>query len=290
MKVDALLLDAKNSLYRAIYAGHSDKAFMSSGHDYLVVLFRFLHRYFTLFGPSSVHVFWDTPSSRIWRKALFEDYKGGRDPNKRDFDADTELKRCTKKAMMLFQSMGFYQYQRDGIEADDLIYAFCKIYSRRKDYKTVIISSDGDFVQVPYAFDNVVLYNPLNKKNDGMVEIPDDDPVEMKAFIGDNSDNVPGYYGIGPVKATRLVRDPEKKRKFLEENGTEIFYRNRRIIDLSLCPEMADNIFYVEQVLSESPSFNDGAAKKLAYKIRGLLSEYDRIISPFKFIAEEQQK
>lgn len=288
-KTDALLIDAKNSIYRAVYAGHSDSRFMASGHDYVVVLFRFLYKYLTTFGPSSIHIFWDTPKSRIWRKSILEEYKEGRDPNKHGFDADKEVKKCTKMAMQLFKHIGFNQYQRDKIEADDLIYAFCKMNSK-KDFNSIIISSDGDFTQIPFAFDNVKLFNPLNKKNNGFVKVPEEDPVETKAFIGDKSDNVDGYYGIGPVKAKILVQDMKKRNEFFKDNDKLIFDRNRKLIDLSLCPDMAENIFYIEEVLTEDCSFNGETLKRLAYEIRGLMSEYDRIISPYKFMIESQQK
>lgn len=282
-KNNCLLIDAKNSIYRAIYAGHSDDRFIASGHDYIVVLFRFLHKYFTLFGPSSIHVFWDTPKNRVWRKAVLEEYKEHRDPNKHGFDVDAEVKKCTLKAMQMFENIGFYQYQRDRIEADDLIYAFCKIHAH-KPMRSIIISSDGDFIQIPYNISNVQIYNPLNKKSDDVIEIPKDDPVEMKAFMGDKSDNIKGYHGVGPVTAKKLVRDSAVREKFFKTNEREIFDRNRRIIDLSLCPHLADNIFYVEKVLSEPRSFNDEVLKKVAWEISGLMSEYDRTISPYKFM------
>ena len=176
MKFDSILVDGKNSIYRAVFAGHADENFMATGYDYSVVFFRFLNSYLNLFQPSSVHIFWDTPSRKIWRKSVLPEYKEGRSLSRHDFDAGKAIKGCIKTCVGMLRHMGIHQYHRDRMEADDLIYAWCKTNRRRGKY--VIISSDNDLLQIPYYFDNVEMYNPL-LKGGGFISIPEIDQIEL---------------------------------------------------------------------------------------------------------------
>ena len=277
-KYDAILVDAKNALYRAIFAGHSDKNFMLGGQDFAVIVLRFLRKYLEKFGPCPVHVFWDVPKSKVWRKEILPEYKEGRHKD-HGFDVEAEVRKCSRLCMELFSYMGFYQYQRNPVEADDLIYAWCR--SQRRNGKFIIISNDKDLSQIPYIFDNVKQYDPLKRK---VLEVPKLDPVDIKCLMGDKSDAVPGYYNIGPKRAEKISTDLQLRKEFFEKKGDDIFLRNRLLIDLSLCPDTSKNIEYILQVLADKVEFNDSKVKKLVYKVRGLLVEYNNTISPFKFV------
>lgn len=55
-------------------------------------------------------------------------------------------------------------------------------------------------------------------------------------MVGDTSDDIPGFPGIGPVKARKIL-DEGTIHKFLDDEGNrekylEIWERNRQLIDL----------------------------------------------------------
>ena len=284
-KFDAVLVDGRNSVYRAVFAGAGDERFLSTGDDYSVIIFRFLHKYLNDFSPSSFHIFWDTPSAKIWRKDILDSYKSGRDNSRHGFDVEGEVNKCSRRCLEMSEYIGIYQYQRSCIEADDLIYAWCRM-NRRKG-KVIIISSDRDLLQIPYLFDNVELYSPLSKGG-SFIEVPDVDPVELKCFTGETTDAIPGYRGIGPKKGSVLVSDLPKRMEFFKNNPKDIYDRNKKLIDLSLCPHMQENIDYIARVMSKDKSFNGKKSQKMAFSVRGLMKEYNRTILPFKFIGKNK--
>ena len=117
-----LLIDGRNIIYRAIYAGRSDNMFMMSGLDIFAVFARFIHYYQVQFRPKSIHIFWDDECSRLWRTKILPTYKGQR---KDDDGAKKDVFHILKISLDLYKTLGIRQYFRHTQEADDLIYAFC---------------------------------------------------------------------------------------------------------------------------------------------------------------------
>jgi 5'-3' exonuclease len=215
--------------------------FMASGLDIFAVFARFMHYYQVQFRPTSMHIFWDDESSRLWRTKILPTYKGQRTD---DDGAKKDVYHILKLSLDIYKTLGVRQYFRHNQEADDLIYAFCATVKE----PTVIVSSDGDLRQI--KFDHVSIYDPSRRK------IIEDrlNPV-LKALMGDKSDNIDGYYRVGPKTAAILTEDPAKLSEFLishkaiDENnkvvGDEIFKRNIQLVDLSLNPYIAENVEYV---------------------------------------------
>jgi len=141
-------------------------------------------------------------------------------------------------------------------------------------------------LQLSYRFDDVEVYNPSKKI---ICKRPVIDPVSFKCLDGDNSDNITGYYGIGPKKAAKHVMDYETMWELLKEKGSEIYKTNRQLIDLSLCPHLPDNIIYIMEAINQSTKFDKNMLVEFIYnkhKIKGIMAEYKTVISPFKLIGE----
>lgn len=293
---DHLLIDGKNSIYRAIFAGYYDDKFKSKGIDYFTIFVKFMHKYLDTFTPKNIHVFWDAPSGTTWRKALYQEYKENRGSlyEKYDIDVKKEVDRQMQIAIEVLHNMGIRQYYTDKMEADDLVYAFCRV---RMHDRIMIVSSDADYRQITYQFRNIDLHSPLNKNKRLVEEIPRLDPILVKAFCGDKSDNINGYYGIGKVKSQALISDLNRRKVFFESNnakiivngkdevvGEELFKRNRQLIDLSLCPDLLDNMMYIEKRLTSQINFDyskviDSLNKR---KVAGIILEANQYIKPFK--------
>lgn len=274
-----LLIDGRNVLYRSIYAGLNDKKFQKSGDDYFTIIVRFIHHYYQLFRPESIHIFWDDSSENLWRTEFYPEYKATRDNS----DIIDILKRQYRLCLDLFRFFGFRQYYRKQQEADDLIYAFCRSFKE----PTIIISSDSDLRQIPYFLEHVEVFNPSTRAKTADEVIFEDSPTNdvtiAKALIGDKADNIEGYRGVGPVKGNQYTNNVENRIEFLKQVDEEIYRRNRILIDLSLCPHLLDNMIYVEKH-SISPvkyDYKTVITKFRENSVSGAIAEADKYIVKF---------
>lgn len=272
-----LLIDGKNLLYRGIYISLNTHT-----KDHFVAISRMMHSYFHKFAKDNdghVHVFWDDDKENLWRREIHPEYKDSSCRNKSS-DINEKLVKYQDICKEVWENMGIKQYWLPKMEADDLIYAFCHIIGGHK----VVVSNDGDMLQLPYKFQNVKVFNPSKKK---ICKKPPIDPVTYKCLDGDNSDNINGYYGIGPKRALEYCKCHLKLWELLSEKGPELFERNRKLIDLSLCPHLSQNILYILENINKPTKYNKNTLTELLYnkhKIKGIMTEYKSIISPFKLI------
>jgi len=274
-----LLIDGKNLLYRGIYISLNTHT-----KDHFVAISRMMHSYFRKFitdGDGEIHVFWDDHKENLWRREIHPDYKESNCRNKSS-DIGEKLIKYQEICNEVWKNMGIKQYWMQHMEADDLIYAFCHSI----DGKKVVVSNDGDMLQLPYRFQNVEVFNPSKKE---ICKRPPIDPVTYKCLDGDSSDNIDGYYGIGPKKALQYCKCHKKLWELFSEKGSELYERNRRLIDLSLCPNLPQNIIYVIENINKPIRYDKNMLTELLYnkhKIKGIMTEYKTIISPFKSVCE----
>jgi 5'-3' exonuclease len=301
MKCKHLLIDAKNMLYRAVFTARSDKKFTQRGHHPINIVLHFLTFYLEKFNPDEIHIFWDSRRDLTWRRAISPQYKGtrGSDPEIHEI-----LVNLTEVCTTVFSNIGMKQYYKDGQEADDLIYSFCKLHRRTShnpESEIIIVSSDGDLKQISFNFRNVRIHHPLAK--DRMFEpTPLFDPVTYKCLVGDKSDNIDGYFGVGDVKAKLLIEDQQKRHEFFESAkavtkkdgkkffvGAKKFIENNRLIDLSLCPYVLENMEYVLSKQTKQVKFDLEKVRELIskYKLRGVTADISRYVTPFKKLAED---
>lgn len=273
-----IVIDGRNLLYRAHYANQNSSNQLT--HD-ITVAFRFIHQWVGEFNPKTVSIFWDS-SVDLWRSKLIDGYKD-RDRGTHD-GARAALKVMEPILRDLFNVIGVYQFLKDSQEADDLIYAACRVLAPEP---TIIISSDNDYGQVAFRMPHVKLYDPMKK----IYKTYDYDPAIMKALMGDKSDMIDGYYNIGKVKSEKMARSITERCAFLAKEGYGKFLRNMLLIDLSLCPKLLANIVYVQEQYARAVPYDSDAAVDIARKhgLKCLLAEYSRTVSPFKTISENSQ-
>lgn len=270
----ALLIDARNALYRAIFASKAERY-----HKYHSILFllRQIAGYIRQFEPDSVHIFWDAPRESVWRRKILTTYKD-RTASSYVEDISADLKICTNIAQDIFRVLNCRQYNKDHMEADDLIYAAVTVMHPNT---TIIVSSDSDMMQIPYMFNSSSVADP---KTMLINAIPTHHPALMKSIVGDKSDHIDGYYGIGPKKGAMLLENYVHLQEFLDLKGRDIYIRNLLLTDLSLCPKLIANKLHIQQVLSESTMFDKEELKNIIkkHKIYGLDGDYQNIIPLFK--------
>lgn len=273
-----LLIDGRNAIYRAVYAGIDDKKFIESKKDPFAIFLRFINTYYNTFKPAQIHIFWDDKRDNLWRRKLYPDYKANRPANE---IVDPIIKRQVGIAISVCKVMGFRQYFRHEQEADDLIYAFCRTIVE----DSMIISSDSDLKQIPYYIKHTSLYNPLAKNaKDILAEnIPEHNPIIMKSLTGDKSDNIDGFEGIGPVKGKAMVLEYAQRNEFLSKADLDKYKRNRLLVDLGLNPDLLENMLYVERIMAAKPSYDYKQVITVLrdMKVNGVIAETDKYVTPY---------
>ena len=208
-----LLLDAYNLIYRARYSG------MNKGdHSTIFNFFRGLRPLIEKFDPDIAYfVLEGKPVKRLNMNA---DYKGQRVYHNND-GFNEQRKEILK---IVEEHFPMFIVKHNDYECDDVINHLAVKVHHQDD--VTIISSDTDFIQS--VSDRVKLYNPVRKK---YIDGTDYDYVEWKSLVGDNSDNIKGFKGIGDKRAKSLLETREKLEEFLiKENNREIFERNNFMI------------------------------------------------------------
>lgn len=222
-----LILDGYNLIYRARYSG------MNRG-DFSTVFnfFRGLRPLVEKFSPDVCYfVLEGRPVKRL---ELDENYKGQRVYNDDDgFGAQKKLIIDFIKKYIPIKVARHKDY-----ECDDVIHYLANL--KHKDDKATIISSDTDFIQSINK--NCELYNPVSKK---FIEAFKYDYVSWKSLVGDKSDNIIGFKGIGNKRAISLLTDEKKFNDFLlvEENRIK-FKKNSYMIAFHDLANDAQNITY----------------------------------------------
>ncbi len=152
--------------------------------------------------PTHVVVAFDVKAP-TFRKQIYDDYKAGRRP------PDPNMLSQFPILKEILDAMGVYRIEKEGWEADDLIGTITKQFNG----ESYIITSDGDALQL--ISDNVKVLRTLKGFTDveefdltHLQEVEGLRPeqiIDLKALMGDSSDNIPGARGIGPKKAKELL-------------------------------------------------------------------------------------
>ena len=154
--------------------------------------------------PDAVLVAFDA-GKHTFRHDLFSEYKGGRKPVPDDLVPQFGMARD------LLDAFGIKWVEMPDIEADDLIGTMS---AKCPDYHTVIFSSDHDLLQLVDDKTSVLLMKKgitdmQEMTPAAMMEEMGIEPlqiIDLKALMGDKSDNIPGIKGIGEKTAVKLLQ------------------------------------------------------------------------------------
>lgn len=181
---------------------------------------------------------------KYWRKEFFPFYKAGRKKAREKSDLDWHIifDMLAKFKQELKDNFPYKVIDVEGAEADDVIGTLVPRHASSE--KILILSSDGDFLQLQRYGKNVKQYNPAQKKY-----VTTEDPLEylkMHIIEGDKGDGIPNILSPGDVFAREVRQKPLTKgikQKLLTEEysnwDTEAqvgFTRNQTLIDLSYIP------------------------------------------------------
>ena len=204
-----IMVDGNNLLFRSYYATAYNGNFMKNSKGFptnaIFGMANMINKIVTEEKPKYMVVAFD--KGKTFRHDKYDFYKDGRS------ETPDELKIQFPKAKEMIEAMGIKYYEIDNYEADDIIGTFSKYCDMDDNYDGLIISSDKDLLQLISPHVNIKLlkskdyikYNEKSFKEEWGI-----DPIniiDLKALMGDPSDNIPGVKGIGEKTALKLLHD-----------------------------------------------------------------------------------
>ncbi len=204
-----ILVDGNNLLFRSYYATAYNGTMMMNSKGFPTnALFGFanmMNKIILEEKPTYMIVAFD--KGKTFRHAEYEDYKGGR------ATTPDELKMQFPKAKEMLTYMGIQYYECDNYEADDILGTFAAYCDKDPNFIGTIVSSDKDLLQLISDDIDIKLlkqkdYIRYNKQT--FHEAYGIDPIhviDLKALMGDSSDNIPGVRGVGEKTALKMLQD-----------------------------------------------------------------------------------
>ena len=230
MSKKILLIDGNSMANRAFYAtmGRMMKTPAGISTNAVYGFFQIMFKTIEEENPDKIIVAFDISSSEK-RTKIFSEYKAGRHKTPED------LTRQFPIIKELLRMMNIPIVQKDGIEADDILGAIAK-KEGKKGNKIIILTGDRDYFQLVDMNVNIrypktimgkteyIIYD--NYKVNEEYGLTPEKLIEVKALMGDASDNIPGVKGIGEKTALKLIIQFESLEKIYEyienSDGKEI--------------------------------------------------------------------
>ncbi len=204
-----VLIDGHSILNRAFYGlpdlTNAEGLHTNAVYGFLNIMFKILEEE----KPEYLTVAFDVHAP-TFRHEMYSEYKGTRKP------MAEELREQVPLMKEVLHAMGVRTIEQAGLEADDLLGTL----SRRceaKGMEVVILSGDRDLLQL--ATDHVEIRIPKTKRTGTEIEdyyaadvkerylVTPQEFIDVKALMGDASDNIPGVPNIGEKTATRIIAD-----------------------------------------------------------------------------------
>ena len=204
-----VLIDGHSILNRAYYGvpdlTNSDGLHTNAVYGFLNIMFKILDEE----KPDYFAVAFDLKAP-TFRHKMYEQYKGTRKP------MQEELRQQVPVIKEMLEAMQVPLMMLEGYEADDLLGTVAK-KAEADGLEAVVVSGDRDLLQL--ATDHIMIRIPKTKKGGTEIEnyrtadviekyqVTPIQIIELKALMGDSSDNIPGIPGVGEKTATKLIAE-----------------------------------------------------------------------------------
>ena len=235
-----LLVDGNSIMNRAFYALMNAGMFRAQDGTYTNAIYGFLNIYFKAieeYSPEYIAVAFDKGKKTLRHKSYTE-YKAGRSK------MPDELREQMPIIKEILEEMNVPVYEMDDYEADDILGTLAKNLTKNKEIFTYILTGDRDYFQL--VDENINIIYPKNSKGEATQELWNiekirenygnlnpSDLIEVKALMGDTSDNIPGVRGIGEKTAVKLIneyKNIDNLYKKINENEDNITPKQRQNI------------------------------------------------------------
>ena len=209
MNEKIVLIDGHSILNRAFYGvpdlTNSEGLHTNAIYGFLNIMFKILDEE----KPEFLTVTFDVHAP-TFRHEMYAEYKGTRKP------MAEELRQQVPVIKEVLRAMQIEIIEKAGLEADDLLGTISRT-CEEQGMEVSIISGDRDTLQL--ATEHVKIRIPRTKQ--GKTEVTDyyaadvkeaygvtpTEFIDVKALMGDASDNIPGVPGVGEKTATKIIQE-----------------------------------------------------------------------------------
>lgn len=202
-----LILDANSILNRAFYGIRSlstkDGIFTNGIYGFLNILMKLKEQV----EPDKIFAAFDLKAP-TFRKEIYPEYKAGRKPQPQELTMQFPI---LKEILELY---GVNVLQKEGYEADDFLGTVARLCGQR-DFECYIATGDRDSLQLVNKTTTVLLAATKAGQPELRVYTPERifeiygvmpiQLIDVKALMGDASDNIPGVAGVGEKTALALI-------------------------------------------------------------------------------------
>ncbi len=202
-----LLIDGHSILNRAFYGvpdlTNSAGLHTNAVYGFLNILFKVMEEE----KPDYLLIAFDL-KEKTFRHKMFEAYKGTRKP------MPVELHQQVPVIKQVLAAMNITIVTKAGYEADDILGTLA-FQAEKAGLEVTIMSGDRDLLQL--ATKKIKISIPKTKKGvteienyywDNVIDLYSVNPrefIDVKALMGDASDNIPGVTGIGEKTASKII-------------------------------------------------------------------------------------
>ena len=207
MSSKIVLIDGHSILNRAFYGvpdlTNSEGLHTNAIYGFLNIMFKILEEE----KPEYLTVAFDVHAP-TFRHEMYPEYKGTRKPML------DELRQQVPVIKEVLRAMGVKIVEQAGLEADDLLGTISKL-CENQGMDVAIISGDRDLLQL--ATEKIKIRIPKTKQGKTEVEdyyaadvkaryeVTPKEFIDLKALMGDSSDNIPDVPSIGEKTATKII-------------------------------------------------------------------------------------
>ena len=204
-----VLVDGNNLLFRSYYATAYTGNIMRNSEGFptngLYGFVNMINKIIAEEKPKYMMVAFDI--GKTFRHEKYDRYKDGRK------ETPDDLKIQFPIAKEILTAMGIKYLECEGYEADDIIGTISLWCDKDPKYEALIVSSDKDLLQLISDETSVKLLKTkdhIMMDKNTFFDTYGFDPIKMidlKALMGDASDNIPGVKGIGEKGAIKLLKE-----------------------------------------------------------------------------------
>lgn len=205
MKKRLMIIDGNSVIYRAYFAlppMNNGKGLETNAlYGFTSMMFKMIQDY----KPTHFCVAFDK-SSKTFRHEDYEEYKAGR------AKMDDELRMQLTPLREMLDAFKIKRYEIENYEADDIIGTISK-EAEKEDYEIFVVTGDKDALQLA-SDKTTILFTVKGISNidsydrNGVRQrysLTPEQFVDLKALMGDSSDNLPGVKGIGEKTGIKLL-------------------------------------------------------------------------------------
>lgn len=210
---------------------------------------------------------WDVKRDETKRRKQYGDYKGTRG------ELPAPLIQQFETVQALFDRIGVQQITVNQYEADDIIGMISKRWSEENRGDCYIYSNDRDLLQLlNERVSQIIAANKTEKPFSinhfkAQYGIEPRQWIDVKALLGDKSDNIPGVHGVGEKAALPLIQQYGSVEGVYQElDGLDPKYK-RYLKKLQEGKEMAMLSKELVEIYTDIPDLRDLQFEELAINI-----------------------